>query len=218
MVGSGDLVELACHAFGHKIDYDRATRSWRLATANFDSKQETSFSSIQEELAEQLVNSGPPEIDTLQPDPNKRKLNQDLITLVFWYKDSNPSPIYTLDARHANSVATLRDNRSNHDGITSSNLNVALLANAKHYHSSGRFQLDATSHFPVLVLSLRGAQASDSGQYRCRVDFRQSPTQNQKIPLLVQGKRTTQLHKTLNYWTRHQCKLLLLRFTYEDEY
>lgn len=178
---------------------------------------------------------------------------QDLVSLVFWFKDDNPTPIYTLDARqvqvnapfershqasnlpslaskkeakserfseldksqlgqanntanHYNNEPNQRDNNKDHEGTSEEHnseraklmhMNRRLLSGARHYPSkrelnsstgSGSLKLDPTSSFPVLKLIIEGVGPRDSGNYKCRVDFRRSSTVSQLMRLLVEGE------------------------------
>lgn len=63
---------------------------------------------------------------------------------------------------------------------------------APHWSDEGtlgsRAYFDMTSEPPGLVL--QAVEASDHAEYRCRVDFRSSPTRNVRIQLEVIGKET----------------------------
>lgn len=165
----------------------------------------------------------------------------DLVSIIFWFKDDNPIPIYTLDARQmqANSLIPkltdseqeLPDKKSRKADTTKVNNNTAinhhhyhnkkdnqdhnndnseiakimhtnmqLLSGARHYQSSRRgdetreklnnslLKLDPLSSFPVIKLKIEGVRPWDSGNYKCRVDFRRSSTISQIVRLLVEGK------------------------------
>lgn len=125
----------------------------------------------------------------------------DLVSLIFWYKDDNPVPIYTLDARQAQLMVRLEEGADKKASLIGrrpiGSKNERLLAAARHHHSpatkapgvsSSRLSFDTSSTFPVLRLRLEQTSGTDSGRYRCRVDFKHSPTINQHVSLLVQGE------------------------------
>lgn len=182
------------------------------------------------------------------------RLNElDLVSIIFWFKDDNPIPIYTLDARQmqanglipkpttnserdldkksryataANNTATNHrhhhhyhnkkdaqetissgsgnGNSNNNDNSEIAKImhtNVQLLSGARHYRGSRRgdsttvanvnsslLKLDPISSFPVIKLTIEGAGPRDSGNYKCRVDFRRSSTISQIVRLLVEGE------------------------------
>lgn len=154
IVAAGEPIELACHAFGAPLKFI-AGKSWQVGGRN------------------EMVDPN----DSLELPSNDRfahtdALGLDQISLVFWYKDQNPSPIYTLDARHFDRSAQ----------------NKHPLAHAKHYQSDTKYKLDLASQFPLIKLLILSGSAEDSGDYKCRVDLRQSATINRVIRLLVQGK------------------------------
>lgn len=127
------------------------------------------------------------------------------VSLVFWYKDDNPSPIYTLDARNrpaplppaANPIRRLSaapapaadgsqkwskgEKRQNFARESSL---AELVASSRHYSADAtKFALD-----DALRLLVKRANASDAGTYKCRVDFRQGPTQSRLVRLAVKGE------------------------------
>lgn len=87
---------------------------------------------------------------------------QDDVALIFWYKDDNPVPIYTLDAR---------------------------ADKMKHYAASARYRLDPVAGLSLARLRVANAETRDSGRYKCRVDFQHAPTiSRQQVRLLVEGE------------------------------
>ena len=54
-----------------------------------------------------------------------------------------------------------------------------------------RFRVPAAESFTALVIKV--VTLLDEGVYRCRVDYRNSPTRNMKLNLTVVGKRVGQL-------------------------
>uniref|UniRef100_A0A1B0GM10 Ig-like domain-containing protein n=1 Tax=Phlebotomus papatasi TaxID=29031 RepID=A0A1B0GM10_PHLPP len=87
----------------------------------------------------------------------------DKITLVIWYKDGYVTPIYSFDARGSH-----LDGGSHWSDDTS----IA---------GRGIFQAKTKP----AILALQSSRSSDSGIYRCRVDFQKSPTRNSKVNLTV---------------------------------
>lgn len=131
----------------------------------------------------------------------------DLISLVFWYKDDNPTPIYTLDARQVSlSTNSLEPNATNDGDKKSLNESIRktssygqlrnrqLLLRGKHYSSienNREFYLEISKEYPVIKLIFDSSKARDSGKYKCRIDFRRTRTISQIVGLLVEGKSTS---------------------------
>lgn len=91
----------------------------------------------------------------------------DSVVLILWYKDESGHPVYYIDAR-------------NSDGIP----------NAEHSSSSDRVSLELT---PLsAILRINPVIESDSGGYRCRVDFKRGRTINRVFKLNVIGKQIEQ--------------------------
>ncbi|XP_053206806.1 synaptogenesis protein syg-2-like isoform X2 [Panonychus citri] len=84
----------------------------------------------------------------------------DSVALILWYKDDIGHPLYSIDARSS-------DN----------------LSEAKHFSSTERAKLNLTDSISVLTLS--PVKEQDSGEYRCRVDFKRGRTINRFLNFQV---------------------------------
>ena len=95
----------------------------------------------------------------------------DGVSLVLWYRDDTGNPIYTVDAR------------------------VTPLDKARHFSaadilgSRGVFNIT----YPVSYLRIKPVKSNDSGEYRCRVDFRRGRTVNRILKLNVIGIESSRL-------------------------
>lgn len=90
------------------------------------------------------------------------------VIMVFWYKDEKDGePIYSMDARGRQNIAR------------------AKLWSAP--YALGERAAMRTDVNPA-ELEIYPLESTDGGVYRCRVDFKNSPTKNQKINLTVVGE------------------------------
>ncbi|XP_065211946.1 hemicentin-1-like isoform X2 [Planococcus citri] len=89
----------------------------------------------------------------------------DLMYLVIWYKEGLSSPIYSYDSR---------------DKTTTGGSHWA---DDKTVGGRVTFEL-GSGKYPAR-LTLQAVRDSDGGLYRCRVDFKKSPTRNQNVNLTV---------------------------------
>ncbi|RWS12053.1 hemicentin-2-like protein, partial [Dinothrombium tinctorium] len=89
---------------------------------------------------------------------------EDAISLIFWYKgDQTGAPIYSVDARHSNDIKK-----------------------AKHFQmETTKSQLSFNITVPISYLTISKLKEKDSGEYRCRVDFRRARTINTIVYLEI---------------------------------
>ena len=97
----------------------------------------------------------------------------DKVNLVLWYKDGLGKPLYSFD---------LRGDIADPDGKIWASAEIG-----GEERDSYRAQLHTRSE-PTAVLSLLGVTEGDAGSYRCRVDFKRSPTRYWKVVLQVIGE------------------------------
>jgi hypothetical protein len=64
------------------------------------------------------------------------------------------------------------------------------LDEATHWSEDPMFKgrLSYTADYPASTLSLKAVTEADAGIYKCRVDFKHSPTKNYYVNLTVLGK------------------------------
>ncbi|XKL63819.1 hypothetical protein PGB90_006183 [Kerria lacca] len=92
-------------------------------------------------------------------------VKEDMVYLIIWYKEGLSSPIYSYDSR---------DKSSKEASHWSDDRTVG-----------GRVSFELGSGKYPARLTLQAVKDSDGGLYRCRVDFKKSPTRNQNVNLTV---------------------------------
>ena len=97
----------------------------------------------------------------------------DQVLIVLWYKDGYGKPIYSFDLRHQ---ARSRGSQEEEGKLWAS----------EDGDNIPRAQLNVRSQ-PTAFLALFGVKEKDGGTYRCRVDFKKSPTRFWKVELTVIG-------------------------------
>uniref|UniRef100_A0A2S2R0Z4 Protein turtle A n=1 Tax=Sipha flava TaxID=143950 RepID=A0A2S2R0Z4_9HEMI len=101
------------------------------------------------------------------PTPNDR------VTLVIWVKQGQTTPIYSYDARRSGVTGKTQDGQKTGTGAHWSDEKTL----------EGRALFRVSSDPAVLVLQNIGDR--DAAVYKCRVDFKKSPTRNSKVNLTV---------------------------------
>nr|CAH0111306.1 unnamed protein product [Daphnia galeata] len=99
-------------------------------------------------------------------------VEDDQASLVLFYKDDASPSIYTYDARdkYAN-----RPRHWSDENVLGKRAFFSTVLMQNNYSSSGCLMID-------------NVRESDAGLYRCRVDFKRSPTRNSRVNLTVVGK------------------------------
>ncbi|RWS26916.1 Immunoglobulin domain containing protein 4-like protein [Leptotrombidium deliense] len=93
------------------------------------------------------------------------RMLDDSVLLIFWYRNEAAKPIYTVDAR-----ATSLE-RASHSHDSELNARVTFLIT-----------------FPIAYFRLNPVRQADTGEYRCRVDFKRGRTRNTIIKLNLTSK------------------------------
>lgn len=117
------------------------------------------------------------------------------VSLVLWFRGDTGVPIYRVDARNSSLAAAVH--------TTADELRR-------------RFHFDIKSRPPVLRIN--PVHASDAAEYRCRVDYRQSRTQNVIVLLNVTGNhslthRHRHRHTPLDDVTTNEPRTYFICFT-----
>lgn len=111
--------------------------------------------------------------------------------MVLFYKGTNGKPIFNIDRRNDQRNITLPISSTStstihHNYPRRAKPTIVPSNRANNLISSNSFYYDQTLNTPVYFIeSLREA---DEGEYRCRIDYKQSRTRNYVIKLNVIGK------------------------------
>ncbi|XP_066142389.1 neural cell adhesion molecule 2-like isoform X1 [Euwallacea fornicatus] len=108
--------------------------------------------------------------------------NKDAVTMVLWFKEGMGEPLYRNERflQHTNY-------RRQSEGIFSFDVRGRTFSEAKFWSSPsvfGKRAIFRPSTNPA-TLVIDNIQQSDEGIYRCRVDFKNSPTRNSKVNFTV---------------------------------
>ena len=109
------------------------------------------------------------------------------VTMVLFYKGVNGKPLFTMDRRNDQRNLSLPISSSGaHHNYSRLRAKPIVSPNRANLISSNSFYYDQALSTPVYFIeSLR---ESDEGEYRCRIDYKQSRTRNYVIKLNVIGK------------------------------
>ena len=102
-------------------------------------------------------------------------LPDDQLLLVLWYKVGHNSPIYTYDARGKMSGGSA-SHYSNED-VFGSRANMRLPK-----------AMSSSSEAKKARLTIERLRDDDGGLYKCRTDFKRSPTKNHRMELTILGE------------------------------
>lgn len=141
-------------------------------------------------------------------------VDDDKITLVIWYKDGLTSPIHRYVTNHHTSTHPSRSPNPNKPGsvvertdskqkskfIYSTSYRIyfnysfdarkSTIENGTHWFDqtllNGRGRFDARAR--PAMFAIDAVRITDTGLYRCRVDYQKTPTRNSKVNLTIIGK------------------------------
>lgn len=108
--------------------------------------------------------------------------------MVLFYKGVNGKPLFTMDRRadQRNITLPISQSPNSHFNYPRRNKQNSNSNRATNLISSNSFYYDQSLNTPVYFIeSLR---ESDEGEFRCRIDYKQSRTRNYVIKLNVIGK------------------------------
>lgn len=211
---AGERVELACHLFGRPLEWRPDLPARWAVRAGSDPPDAADNGELEPNEAD-LVSlvfwfkgDNPAPIYTLDARQVALNLSEEEENIdgeankTYWPIESGSSKQQTAKLVPSKSTqvnsnkfrATRPINESGQQQLLITSANKRLLAAAKHYPgklASERLQLDASwSQFPLVRLQIESATASDTADYKCRVDFRRSRTISQLVSLLVKGRST----------------------------
>lgn len=158
----------------HDATTERLVSSPQQTTDPFDGSQENS----EEETVSETVIGVIGYRTELECDIQPTAINDQLL-LVLWYKDGHNSPIYTYDARGASSLS-----RATHYSDEKVFGNRAVLKVPPGGGISGHKVLDPVEGL-MAKLVVQELRLEDEGVYKCRTDFKKSPTKNYRMTLNI---------------------------------
>uniref|UniRef100_A0A182N6B0 Ig-like domain-containing protein n=1 Tax=Anopheles dirus TaxID=7168 RepID=A0A182N6B0_9DIPT len=113
----------------------------------------------------------------------------DRAILVIWYKGAQTIPFYT-NGSHAGSVSGIPIGTTGPNQAPAGAFDARDVREGSHRSSNSSFD-GRTNFYPnrsPAMLEILQTKPTDSGIYRCRVDFHKSPTRNTRVQLTVIGK------------------------------
>ncbi|GLG93751.1 Poliovirus receptor-related protein 2 [Gryllus bimaculatus] len=111
----------------------------------------------------------------------------DRVALVIWYKGGTASPIYSLDARGRSVTTQLGTHWADERILGGRSFFRVGDAEEQEEEEDGEDGEVRGTH-----LAIESVREADAGSYRCRVDFRRSPTRNAIVNLTVIGLSSSQ--------------------------
>lgn len=107
-------------------------------------------------------------------------LPNDQLLLVLWYKEGHGSPIYTFDARKKSSPT--HASRYSSDEVFGRRATMVVPPGGGVTGPN-----PAPSEAATARLIIEAIQPGDDGLFKCRTDFKRSPTRNSRIELAILG-------------------------------
>ncbi|KAL4134944.1 hypothetical protein QTP88_006624 [Uroleucon formosanum] len=106
----------------------------------------------------------------------------DRVTLVIWFKQGETNPIYSYDVRHGGALMPAPSSKTP-EGPQQKSITVTGPHRSDDKTLDGRAYFRVTSKPASLIMQDIGDK--DAAVYKCRVDFKKSPTRNSNVNLTV---------------------------------